>query len=185
MQQEWKTVLDEKLSQRWCSIHFGEVRTARQYLRPNLNSILEILRDVPIGGHWYSRYLCCKPRVHDGHFSATGRLQWKCLGSTNTITAFTTSYARLWLLSTMEKIGHRLLYFDTDSVILYKNQVNRSLQLALSWAAGIINWKTKNLILFDLCLVSQKSTVLRPTLKESTWKSKAWLRTVIRKIFWT
>ena len=33
------------------------------------------------------------------------------------IAAFTTSYARLKLLKMMEKLGERLIYFDTDSVI--------------------------------------------------------------------
>lgn len=39
------------------------------------------------------------------------------LGSDVAAAAFTTSYARLKLLDTMEKLGEWLLHFDTDSVI--------------------------------------------------------------------
>lgn len=47
------------------------------------------------------------------------------LGGNIATAAFTSSYGRLKLLSMMEKLGDRLLYFDTDSVIVLQKPGQR------------------------------------------------------------
>lgn len=61
------------------------------------------------------------------------------LGSNIAIAAFTTSYARLKKLRKMQKLEHRLLHLDSDSLIFIQKARQLEPPVGIFWVSWITN----------------------------------------------
>lgn len=83
-----------------------------------VTNLIEWINIIGDPNYIISDIICSKNAVQV-YYTEESRLFTPSKQTNEVIAAFTTCYARLKLLDELEKIGQRVLYYDTDSIIFY------------------------------------------------------------------